>query len=514
MRKNQSRPNILFITADQLPASIIGAYGHPIVKTPNIDRLAENGVLFSSCYTNSPLCAPARASLYSGQFVSRIGVYDNGCEFASQTPTFVHHLRNAGYKTILSGKAHFIGPDQLHGFEQRLTTDIYPASFAWSPSWDKGVTLNEGANIEPIKDSGTCSWNLQMDYDEEAQYRAIECLRQQARRLEAGKSEPFFLSVGYTHPHDPFIVTPDWWDLYDHREIDLPAVEKEPTETMHPFNQWLQKHHGIGVFPLEQEEILNARHAFYGMTSYLDSLIGALVSELKRLGLYENTLIMFTSDHGEMLGEHGMWYKRTFFEESVRVPMIVHCPKRIATGKTVEQVVSLVDIFPTLCEIGQGEEFIPSCERIDGSSFARLLYGEDPGWKDEAISEYCGEGVLQPMRLVRKGDFKYVSMGNLPPLLFDLRKDPHESDNLSGRTEFSKIESDLRARVLAGWNEEGMVERIRSSQRNRVLLNRALNRGRRHGWDWTPPADPDGQYVRRDAQIDNEAARYPRVDRG
>ena len=217
-----SQPNILMIMADQLPARAVGAYGHPLVRTPNMDALAREGTAFTSAYTNCPICAPARASMATGLYVSRIGAYDNGADFPSSTPTFMHHLRRAGYTVWLSGKAHFIGPDQMHGFERRLTPEIYPSSFVWTPDWTRGAYPNPGTAVDQLREAGPCTWSLQLDYDELVSFRALEALRELARRGREGR--PFFLCASYTHPHEPFITTREWWDLYDHRAIDMPAV--------------------------------------------------------------------------------------------------------------------------------------------------------------------------------------------------------------------------------------------------------------------------------------------------
>lgn len=509
--KAERTPNILLIMADQLPASTIGSYGHPVVRTPNLDMLAENGVLFENCYCNSPLCAPSRASLFTGRLISNIGVYDNGCELPASVPTFVHHLRRAGYETTLSGKMHFIGPDQLHGFENRLTTDIYPSSFIWSPDWSRGPQLNQGSNVRQIRDAGICSWSLQLDYDEEVQFRAMECLRQQARSLQDKEASPFFLCVGYTHPHDPFIITPEWWDLYSGKEIDLPVIPKQPTEEMHPYVQWLQIHHGVDVYPLTEREILNARRAFYGMVSYFDDLVGQLLRELCRLGLERDTIVIVTSDHGEMLGEHGMWFKRTFHENSTRVPMLVSWPGTLPKGRRVEEIVSLVDIFPTLCAIGDAEAGLSFQESIDGDSFASLLIQDDPNWKDSAVCEYCGEGTIKPMRMLRQGRYKYVHVASQEALLFDLLTDPDELNNLSGVPEFAKVEQELRAQALTGWDDLRVETEVIRSQQCRVLLSDALSRGCQTSWDWQPVIDASCQYVRVDSQKENELSRYPRV---
>ena len=251
--------------ADQLAANAVGAYGNTLVQTPNLDALARDGVLFQSAYCNCPICGPSRASLCTGQLVSEVGAYDNGCDFPASTPTFMHHLRRAGYETRLAGKMHFVGPDQFHGFEKRLTTDIYPSSFAWTPDWTRGAYPNPGSSVEQLHAAGKCTWSMQLDYDEEVTFRALESLRDFSRRPA---NEAFFLCASYTHPHDPFIINDPWWSIYDSATVDLPTVPARRIEDLHPYNQWLQIHHRVPEFPPDEASIRNARRAYYGMVSY------------------------------------------------------------------------------------------------------------------------------------------------------------------------------------------------------------------------------------------------------
>ena len=502
------RPNILFIMADQLTAGAIGAYDS-VVRTPHIDALAADGVLFNNFYCNSPICAASRASMMTGQYPHRVDVYDNGSELGASVPTFVHMLRHAGYNTILSGKMHFIGPDQLHGFEERLTTDIYPAAFAWTPDWEKGVDLNEGSNVRPLRDSGVCNWNLQLSYDEEVHYQSLACLRREAKRLEADPSQPFFLCASYTHPHDPFVITDEWWNLYTDEEIPLPFVPKQPTSTMHPYNQWLQHHHGIDQFPLTEEQIRNTRRAYYGMVSYFDHKVGELVTELKRLGLFEDTIIMVTSDHGEMLGEHGMWFKRTFYEESIRVPMIACWSGMTPTGRQIDEIVSLVDLFPTFCDIADVPQDDLQALTLDGDSFYPLLLDGDPSWKNHAYIEYCGEGVLEPMRALRQEQYKYVIVETLSPLFFDLAHDPHEQQNISGR--HHAAEDQLAQHIRLGWDER-LTEKVMRSQKQRRFLHAALQGGHQTSWDYQTQPDASRRYIHTSTQGEKIQSRLPFVE--
>ncbi|MCY3805446.1 MAG: sulfatase-like hydrolase/transferase, partial [bacterium] len=196
------RPNVLLVMADQLAPHFTGTYGHPLVRTPALDALAERGTRFDAAYCGSPLCAPSRFSMLAGRPPSQIGAWDNAAEFPASVPTFVHHLRLAGYRTVLSGKMHFVGPDQLHGFEERLTTDIYPADFAWTPDWDAaGERIGKWYhNMDSLAEAGQALATYQIDYDEEVGCAAVRHVYDLARR---GDGRPFLLVASFIHPHDP-----------------------------------------------------------------------------------------------------------------------------------------------------------------------------------------------------------------------------------------------------------------------------------------------------------------------
>ncbi|MGY8674993.1 MAG: sulfatase-like hydrolase/transferase, partial [Verrucomicrobiia bacterium] len=206
-------------------------------------------------------------------------------------------------------------------------------------------------------------------------FRSRKYLRDFAPRKDAGK--PFFLCSSFTHPHEPFITTQRWWDLYAPEDIDLPGVEKIPTEEMHAFDQWLQLHHMVDEYPLTEEQIRNTRHAYYSMVSYFDHQVGGLVAELERLGLDENTIIVVTSDHGEMLGERGMWFKRTYFENSVKVPLIFAGTDAVGSGLRMQKEVSLVDLMPTFLDLAGLKDLDAVETTLAGESLGSMLSGED-----------------------------------------------------------------------------------------------------------------------------------------
>jgi len=504
-------PNILLVMADQLAAKYTGAYGHPVVKTPHLDALAECGVRFDAAYTNCPICAPSRASMCAGRLVSNIGAFDNGTELPASTPTFLHSLKRAGYRTWLSGKMHFIGPDQRHGCERRLTTEIYPSGFNWTPDWRNSPCPNPGSAVDQLRDSGPCDWSLQLDYDEETHFRALGALRDLARLQEQNDSRPFFLCASYTHPHDPYCITPEWWDLYDPDSIDPPDPGPIDFEDLHPYDQWLQIHHMVREYPPTEEQIRKTRHAYYAMVSYFDSKVGQLVAELDRLGLSENTIVVVTSDHGEMLGERGMWFKRTCYEPSTRVPLIVAGSDRVSGGRTLAETVSLVDFFPTFTEWAGPMDQDDALPELDGHSFAGLVSGNATSWDRPAISEYDSEGVCSPIRMAVKDRLKYIYVHREPPQLYDLARDPAERVNRQGDPELAARFEPLRTAVHDHWNPEVLTEQVLASQQNRRLINEAFPPADFREWDVPPDFDPAEQYVRREnSPVSNAAKRFPR----
>ena len=203
------KPNILFIQVDQMLAASLRAYGNSFCHAPSLDSLAENGVVFESAYCNFPLCAPSRFSMASGQLCSAIGAYDNAAEFPAEIPTYAHYLRGMGYHTCLSGKMHFIGPDQFHGFETRLTADLYPADFSWVPNWgDEGERDTNDPRSVTI--SGVCERSVQIDFDDHVTQEAVQYLYDPVRGSD---QRPFFLQVSFTHPHEPYLCQQKYWDL-------------------------------------------------------------------------------------------------------------------------------------------------------------------------------------------------------------------------------------------------------------------------------------------------------------
>ena len=357
--------------ADQLTAGALAAYGGATARTPHIDALARDGVVFESFYCNSPLCAPSRFSLLAGQLPSRIGGYDNAAEFPAEVPTFAHYLRAAGYQTVLSGKMHFCGPDQLHGFEERLTTDIYPADFGWTPDWTRFEERPGWYHtMDSVLQAGSCVRTNQIDFDDEVIAAARQKLFDLARSSDR---RPFCLVVSMTHPHDPYVVPQAYWDRYRDEQIALPQVPDLAGQE-DPHSTRLRHVIGLDLATPTEAQIRAARRAYYGAVSYVDDQIGRLVSTLREATLDANTVILLIADHGDMLGERGLWYKMSFYEPACRIPLIVHAPGRFAPRRVAAHA-SLLDLLPTLAEIA-GDGKAPSYAAVlDGRSLLEDLEG-------------------------------------------------------------------------------------------------------------------------------------------
>jgi choline-sulfatase len=509
MNRDTSRPDFLILMADQMAAPALPAYGHPVVQAPNITRLAREGTVFDSAYCSSPLCAPSRASLMTGQLPSRIGTYDNAAEFPPSTPTFAHYLRAMGYRTSLCGKMHFVGPDQLHGFEERLTTDIYPADFGWTPDWEQPEHRPSWYhNMLSIVQAGTCLTSNQLDFDEEVAFQAIRTIHELARE-EDGR--PFCLVVSFTHPHDPFAITQEYWERYDPGQIDLPTVDLIPWDRLDPHSRRLHHVCDLGRYRQTEDRVRRARHAYYAAITYIDDKVGQLLRALDATGLSENTIVLMTSDHGEMLGERGLWYKMSFFEWSARVPLIVHAPRRFP-ARRVAQHVSLMDLLPTLVELAVGgSDRLDLAAPVDGHSLVPLLQDEAGDPSRPVLGEILCEGAVAPCFMIRRGRYKYVYSQPDPDQLYDLEADPDELHNLAGRPGHEQLRRAFLAEVLAHWDADAIRRDVVASQRRRRLVDRALKMGQCAPWDFQPHKDAAQQYVRSHGNLDDleRRARFP-----
>src|SRR4051812_21459948 len=499
-------PNVLLVMVDQLAASWLPAYGHGVVRAPNLTALAGAGTVFDAAYCASPLCAPSRASLLTGRLPSGTRVYDNAAEMRASLPTVTHALRAAGYATALAGKMHFVGPDQLHGFEERLTPDVYPAGLDWTPDWRAPLSerLPWYHTMESVVSPGVSAASMQVDYDDEVCFHAVRALFDHARQRPG---EPFFLVASFTSPHDPWELPRRYWDRYDPAAIEPPAVPAIPLEDADPHSRRLRAMCGIDEAALSDDQVRHARHAYFAAISYVDERIGEVLGALREAGLEDDTLVVFTADHGEMLGERGLWYKMAFFEDSARVPLVVRGPvDLVRAGARVARPVSQLDLVPALLELcGATPDEAPA--DLDGVSLAPLLRDVGAARAAPVVAEYLAEGVTAPAVMVRDGALKYVRCRGDPDQLYDLAADPRETDHIAGDSRGAALAAEADRR----WDLAALERDVRASQRERRLVVPALNRGRYAAWDYAPPAGGAMRYVRSRADL-YELQRRSRLD--
>ncbi len=507
-----SQPNIILFMVDQLTSFVLNSYGGTVCSTPNIDKLAAHGTVFENAYCPYPLCAPSRFGMMAGRLPSQIGAYDNGAELPAATPTFAHYLRLHGYYTCIAGKMHFVGPDQYHGFEERLTTEIYPADMSWTPTPDfrdfnkdeeRGYTFGV-STIDTVKDAGVVARSMQIDYDEDVIHHATRELYTRAR---SDDKRPFLLTVSLTQPHDPYVTTPEFWDRYNHTGIDDPQVPFIPVEDRDAHSQSLYYHYGQDKCELTNEDYRRARQGYYGMISHIDALFGRVMQALKESGLSHNTAIMFSSDHGDMIGERGMWFKKTLFNPAIQVPLIIHHPQH-QPGR-VSTPVSLLDVFPTICDIA-GINSSDITTEIEGRSLLPSMRGEP--LNGAVFAEHIDGGTSAPRVCVRDNHMKLVLSRAYPAQLYDLSADPLELNNLAGQ--HHPEEARLTEMAECKWSLDTLLDDVIRSQTARKLVDSALSVGRQEPWDFIPrPLEQNTRYVRRgDAFPEVERRGYLRAD--
>ena len=503
------RPNFLIIMMDQLNGTLFPDGPADFLHAPNLKALAARSARFRNNYTASPLCAPGRASFMSGQLPSRTGVYDNAAEFASSIPTYAHHLRAAGYHTCLSGKMHFVGPDQLHGFEERLTTDIYPADFGWTPDYRKpGERIDWWYhNLGSVTGAGVAETTNQMEYDDEVAFHATQKLYDYARSSDEAEPRPWCLTVSFSHPHDPYVARRKYWDLYENCQALDPEVGFIAKGNQDPHSQRLYDASDYASFDITPEQIRRSRRGYFANISYLDDKVGELVDVLERTRVLDDTIILFCSDHGDMLGERGLWFKMCFFEGSVRVPLMI-AGTGIRPG-LIETPVSNLDICPTLCDLA-GIDMSGIAPWADGESLLPFVRGETR--TAPVLMEYAAEGTQAPMVAIRDGRYKFVHCEIDPPQLFDLESDPLERTNLATDPGHKPLVESFMAKVRARWDMAAFDAAVRESQARRWVVYPALRNGAYYPWEFQPLQKASERYMRNhmDLNVLEESKRFPR----
>ena len=498
------KPNILIFMVDQLSGTLFPDGPAEWLHTPHLKKLAARSVRFKNCYTASPLCAPGRASFMSGQLPSVTGVYDNAAEFPSSLPTYAHHLRRVGYQTALSGKMHFVGPDQLHGFEERLTTDIYPPDFGWTPDYRKpGERIDWWYhNMGSVTNSGTAEITNQLEYDDEVAYEA----NRKIYDLSRGHDErPWCLTVSFTHPHDPYLARKKYWDLYENCNHLLPEVSALSYPEHDPHSKRILDASDWKNFNISEKDIKSSRRAYFANISYLDDKIGEILDTLQKTN--QEAVIIFVSDHGDMLGERGLWFKMSFFENSSRVPLMIS--STVLEPKLVEEPVSTIDVCPTLCDLS-GCDMDELARWTEGESLLPFANGSIRS--NPVLMEYAAEASYAPLISIRKGPFKYNRCDLDPEQLFDVESDPNELHNLASSQRFSKELAEFRKISDANWDLESFDKEVRKSQAKRWIVYESLRSGEYYPWDFQPLKKASERFMRNHMDLNEveERQRFPR----
>ena len=445
--------------------------------------------MFERALCASPLCVPSRGSLMTGLLPSRTGAIDNAGELPASIPTFAHRLRLLGYRTVLTGKMHFVGPDQLHGFEERPMTDVYPAGLDWVPDWNLGDAerLPWYHDLSSVQRAGPVRATLQIDYDEEVAFRARRAI------VDAGRdrSRPLLLVASFTHPHDPYEVPARLWDLY--AGVPIPAPRRpEPPDPLDPSTRRLRAMVDADATAVTPEQVAAARRGYRAAITLVDEHVATLLETLDEQGLRDDTVVVVTSDHGDMLGERGLWYKMAPFEPSIRVPLIVS-GTGVAQGRRVTEPVSLVDVAPTLVELGGGT--VDDADDLDGRSLAGALRGETLSARDVAL-EYLAEGVRSPQVTLVRGNLKLLRTLGEPDVLYDLTADPDERDDLTDDPSRAVEVAAMAAEADRRWDLGRLNAEVRASQARRRVVAASLATGTVTAWDHPSPDDGATRYIR------------------
>jgi len=492
------QPNIVYILSDQHHADVWGGAGDPYISTPNIDALAASGVSLRDCSCASPLCVPSRSSLLSGLSPQKTGIYNNMQALPFHVPTFAHSLANAGYETVLSGRMHFVGQDQNHGFQTRLVGDItgtYPMNYkkildnakkSGAPKATKNIYGPLAGTSGPIRRAVELSGggdSAVLHFDRDVADAAIDFLR--TRKSD----KPLLITVGFYGPHCPYVAPEGLFKKYYDLLPAYPAVTPEEVAQMHPaMQQWINNR---GVADLTDEDVRRVRAAYYALTEYTDSLIGEVLAAARETLGEENTVFIYGSDHGDCIGQHGYFWKSNFFDGSVRVPMMFSWKGHFAEGKTLHAPTTLLDLAPTLTELA-GAAPLPCA---DGRSLVKDLREGVSQEEDRLIFSFCSDIKGDtPSAMVKNKRWKLVLFGDFPPMLFDLQNDPEENVNLAGTQAAAAVEKELTCALLAAWDPEKAKADLAMEKARTAIVNTWFSDTVLTAWtDW--PGKPEWNHI-------------------
>ncbi len=479
-RASNQRPNLLYIHSDQHNPAVMGCGGDALIRTPNLDRLAKNGALFENVYCPSPVCVPSRMSMLTGRFPYENEVWTNAQTLSSAIPTFAHAMGAAGYRPVLIGRMHAIGPDQLHGYAERLIGD-HCSNFHGGRPPDHGMLTGTQEPLRVSLEKSGTGQNAYQVHDEYVTAATVDYLNRIAVKRQSGVGEkPFCITVGFMLPHQPFVARPEDYAFYDGR-ILMPG-HPEPID--HPYLQWFREKSDIQ--DVSKEEVMRARTAYWALVTRMDMMIGQIMDALQKNGLADNTIVIYCSDHGEQVGEHGLWWKQTFYENSVKVPLILSWPGNVAEGMRCKRVVSSLDLNATMLDMLQA----PPLPHSHGRSLVPLLQEKNAEWEDVAFSEYCYYDCIH--RMIRWEDWKLNYYRGHPSQLYNLKEDPDELNDLAGDPNHAGLKEKLTRRLLEDWDPEVIAERYRARQEDLKILEQwaeTTHPRDQYRWDLRPEMD-------------------------
>ena len=447
-----ARPNILFLMSDQHRADVAGYAGDAVVRTPVLDELARTGVVFSNAYTPAPICIPARQSMAAGQLPRTCGCEVFGEDLPPGHMTFARRLSQFGYATVACGKLHHNGTDQMQGWTRRIGDGMSVRhDFIEGRNLDAFrdlpvATEHKWTQAKEVKRAGIGRGpiNGHDEYTLSGARRFIENFFTDPYYDRALPTRPLMLMVSLVRPHVPFLTTHDKFTYYLNRV--RPYVNESTFD--HPF---LSSRHVTPRVDVSEREIRRATAAYYGMVEAIDEDYGSVLAALEHVGQdLDDWIIIYTSDHGEMLGEKTLWEKTKFFEGSVKVPLIIRLPGGANAGRSVEENVNLCDLFATICELTN----VPAVAGLDSRSLVPLLNGDSADWDNETISHYGGTHLGHEAHfdryenlMIKRDNLKYQYYGrDMPEVLFDLARDPAETTDFIDDPQYAERLAEFRAR--------------------------------------------------------------------
>lgn len=470
--------NVLFLMSDEHTRRALGCYGHPLVRTPNLDRLAARGVRFTDAYCPSPICVPSRASLATGRYVHRIRYWDNGHPYDGQIPSWGHRLGAQGHRVTSIGKLHYRSSADDNGFAE----EILPLHVVDGVGDLLGLIRDplplRKKNRAYVTDAGAGESSY-TQYDRDITAASCHWLRHQAPHY---RDQPWVLFVSLVCPHMPLIAPAAFFNLYPPAQMPWPIQADAASWPLHPALADLRQCFQF-VEPYDEAEVRCAIAAYFGLCSFLDDNIGRILHTLHETGLAANTRIIYTSDHGEDLGNRGLWGKFTMYEESAGIPLIIAGPD-IPSGQVCSTPVSLIDCFPTLTE-WVGATPHPDDADLPGRSLLTTATAAAP--ERTILSEYHAVGSRTASFMIRHGSYKYVHYAAYPPQLFDLATDADETCDLAANPDYRQVRTVCEKRLRTLLQPEAVDALAKRDQAHKVAAYGGEAAVRRRGsFGYTP----------------------------